>query len=107
MSIEGGAFRCDVHLDQEGKGFTTTNIDDWNAHCTTAQDPPHEEEADYTCETCGDTYHAKLPFHKLGPDGSKGIHFTCNECGDKQKTVEMTKVSVPPAETQSKGKTKK
>ena len=88
-------------LDKDGKGFTTTNIDDWNAHCTTAIDPPHEEEADYTCEQCGDTYHAKLPFHKLAPDGSKGIHFTCNDCSDKQKSVEMTKLRYL---KQSKGK---
>ena len=73
MSVEGGAFRCDVHLDKEGNSFTTKSLEDWNNHCTTAIEPPHEEEGNFTCNTCGDTYHAKLPFHKLAPDGSKGI----------------------------------
>ena len=74
MSVEGGAFRCDIHPDKEGNSFTTRNIEEWNAHCTTAIEPPHQEEGDYTCNKCGDTYHAKLPFHKLAADGSKGIH---------------------------------
>ena len=103
MSVEGGAFRCFIHTDKDGNPFETTDIEDWNAHCPTAIDPPHEEEADYICEHCGDTYHAKLPFHKLGPDGSKGIHFTCNDCNDKQKGVEMTKLTTP-AETKEKKK---
>jgi predicted RNA-binding Zn-ribbon protein involved in translation (DUF1610 family) len=93
MSVEGGAFRCFIHTDKAGNPFETSDIEDWNAHCTAAIDPPHEEEADYTCEQCGEVYHAKLPFHKLGPDGSKGIHFTCNDCGDKQKQVQMTKIT--------------
>jgi predicted RNA-binding Zn-ribbon protein involved in translation (DUF1610 family) len=101
MSVEGGAFRCFMHTDKEGKPFETLDIEDWNAHCSTAIDPPHEEEADYTCEQCGDIYHAKLPFHKLAQDGSKGIHFTCNDCGDKQ-SIEMTKLNI-----ESKGKEQK
>ena len=94
MSVEGGAFRCDLHLDKEGNSFTTRNIDDWNAHCSTAVKPPHEEEGDFRCNNCGDSYHAKVPFHKLGPDGSKGIAFTCNECGEKNKDIEMTKLEI-------------
>jgi rubredoxin len=95
MSIEGGAFRCFIHTDKKGNPFETSSIDDWNAHCEKATEPPHEEEADWTCEVCGDVYHAKLPFHRLAPDGSKGIRFTCNDCGDKRKGVKMTKVEVP------------
>ena len=94
MSVEGGAFRCDLHVDKEGNSFKTTSVQDWNAHCSTAIDPPHEEEGNFRCDTCGDTYHAKLPFHKLGADGSKGIHFTCNECGEENKDLEMTKLEI-------------
>jgi rubredoxin len=103
MSIEGGAFRCFIHTDKAGNPFETSNIEEWNAHCSTAVEPPHEEEADWQCEQCGDVYHAKLPFHKLGADGSKGIRFTCNDCGEKQKGVEMTKVQTE----QTKRKEKK
>ena len=37
-------------------------------------------------------------------DGSKGIHFTCNDCGDKRKEVEMTKVTVPETKQGTKKK---
>ena len=69
MSVEGGAFRCFIHTDKDGNPFETTDIEDWNAHCTTAIEPPHEEEADYTCEIVAIPIMQNYPFTSSGPDG--------------------------------------
>ena len=75
--IEGGAtFRCGIH------GFETQNIDEWNDHCH--NNPDHTEEGFTQCISCGtDIQFSGLPFHKLGPDGSKNIQLRCEDCENK------------------------
>jgi hypothetical protein len=85
MSVEGGAFRCFIHTDKKGKPFETSKIDDWNAHCTTAVEPPHREAGQDFCPGCGVLVAFDLPFHPLGPDGSKGIGpIVCDDCESKK-----------------------
>jgi hypothetical protein len=93
-AIEGGAFRCDVHVDKKGKGFTTTSIEEWNAHCTKAIDPPHREEGQDFCPGCGELVTFSLPFKPLAADGSKGIGpIVCNDCESKNpKDIKIVKV---------------
>ena len=50
------------------------------------------KRANFTCSTCGDTYHAKLPFHKLR---SRWLKRHCillvTIAIENRKDVEMTK----------------
>ena len=93
MSIEGGNFRCYLHTDKKGKFFETASIEEWNAHCTTAEG--HREEGQAFCAGCGDLVMFSLPFHPLGPDGSKGVKpIFCNECDSKKvKDIKVVKLA--------------
>lgn len=93
--IEGGAtFRCGVHA------YETTSIDDWNDHCH--NNPEHTEEGWTKCVSCGtDIQFSGLPFHKLGPDGSKNIALRCEEC--ETQMMGNVKRTTPQKEQQQKG----
>ena len=95
MSIEGGNFRCYLHADKKGKFFETASIEEWNAHCSTAEG--HTEMGVAICQGCGEYIEfSGLPFHPLGPDGSKNIRLTCDDCGTKKiKGVKTVKLNVP------------
>ena len=73
MSVEGGAFRCDIHLDRNGKGFTTASIEEFNDHCTTTEG--HRDEGQVICQDAVSSLLWSMPFKPLGKDGSKGIGF--------------------------------
>lgn len=74
--IEGGEFICYIH------DFKTPSIDEWNNHCF--GNPEHTEQGGTACIICGaDVIFTDLPFHKLGPDGSKNISLKCEECEAK------------------------
>jgi hypothetical protein len=94
MSVEGGNFRCYLHADKKGRFFETASIDEYNAHCINAIDPPHREAGQDFCPGCGELVAFDLPFHPLGPDGSKGIGpIVCNECESKKgKDVKIVKL---------------
>lgn len=76
--IEGGAFRCDGH------GFETSNIEDWNEHCS-AYPNIHYEVGETLCMTCHQkVYFDKLPYQPIDPKtGSKNISLRCEECESK------------------------
>ena len=94
MSVEGGAFRCDIHLDRNGKGFTTTSISEFNDHCKNTEG--HREEGQLICSGCGELFMWSMPFKPLDTDGSKGIgnlKIMCNDCNPKQdKEIKVIKV---------------
>ena len=92
MSVEGGAFRCDIHLDRNGKGFTTASIAEFNDHCLTTEG--HRDEGQVICSGCGELFTWSMPFKALAEDGSKGIgHIMCNDCNPKQdKEIKVIKV---------------
>lgn len=74
--VEGGAFHCYIH------DFETPSIEEWNNHCF--GDDQHTEQGTTVCISCGVVIEfTDLPFHKLGPDGSKGIALKCEACDTK------------------------
>lgn len=86
--VEGGDFIC--YKDN----FRTSNIDEWNKHCSREEgDSTHvTEEGTTHCTICAVAVEFKeLPFHPLKADGSKGIALKCESC--EQKTVGKVKRS--------------
>lgn len=72
----GGEFKCRTH------DFTTTDIEAWNDHCD--GDPIHNEHGETACVLCGEKLYFKdLPYHRIGPDGSKNIALKCDDCHEK------------------------
>jgi hypothetical protein len=102
-AVEGGAFRCDIHLDKNGKGFTTASIDEYNHHCLTTEG--HREEGQTYCIDCGELVNWSTPFKPLAHDGSKGIGpISCDDCApdNKDKDIQVQKVEVQVQQPQAK-----
>lgn len=86
MSIEGGSWKCSATK------FETSSLDEWNTHALEDCDK-HLEFGETRCIVCGTVVlYEGLPFHKLAPDGSKGISLKCESC--EEKTMGKVKRSV-------------
>lgn len=74
--LEGVAFHCYVH------DYETLSVEEWNNHCYGNDE--HTEQGTTACTVCGVAVEFEgLPFHKLKPDGSKGISLKCDSCETK------------------------
>ena len=109
MSVEGGAFRCDIHLDKNGIGFSTSKIDEWNHHCSTVEG--HREEGETNCPDCNTLIKFSIPFKPLAVDGSKGIGpIWCDQCAtdnvDNDIQVQEVKVQIEQPKAKVGGKKK-
>jgi hypothetical protein len=103
MAVEGGAFRCDIHVDKDGNGFSTSKIEEYNHHCLTTEG--HREEGQTFCPGCNTLIEFSIPFMPLDNTGSKGMGpIRCDDCAADNEGNDIQTQKVEQIQAQAKVK---